>query len=420
MRWCYTLVGYLALPILLPRLWLRAAYRPRWAERLGYYAAPRVQGEAPTVVFHAVSVGEVHAARPLIEALRKARPALRIVLTCSTPTGAARIKEIFGDSVEHVYLPWDLPGALRRFLKRFEPALVVLLETELWPNLLHAIAKRGCPVVLANARLSEKSRRGYERIGGMTYDMLERLTLVAAQAPADGERFVSLGLKRDKLRINGSLKFDYAIDEVQRQRATVMKASFGGRPVWIAASTREGEDPLVLRAHQTALAHEPRLLLVLVPRHPERFEQAGVLAEQAGLRVQRASKGEVLSAQTQVLVGDTMGELGYYYGLADVAYVGGSLVNTGCQNVIEPAALGLPVVIGPSRYNFQAVTDELLEAKALQIVQNPEQLGETVVNLLSDPAQRRERAERGRAVVARNQGATQRLCQMLLELLSAS
>jgi 3-deoxy-D-manno-octulosonic-acid transferase len=417
LRWCYTLLGYLALPLLLPRLWLRPAYRGRWRERLGRYAAPRATGAAPTVIFHAVSVGEVHAAKPLIDALRKARPELRVVLTCATPTGASRIADLFGDSLEHVYLPWDLPGAVQRFLRRFDPALLVLLETELWPNLLAACAERHCPVVLANARLSEKSWRGYARLAGLTSTMLEQLSLVAAQAPADGERFVALGLMPEKLRINGSLKFDHAIDAVQRQRATVMKASFGGRPVWIAASTREGEDVLVLRACKAALAREPRLLLVLVPRHPERFAQAAELATQAGLRVQRASAGEVVSGDTQVLVGDTMGELGYYYGLADLAFVGGSLVDTGCQNVIEPAAQSLPVVIGPSRYNFQAVTDELLAAQALRIVQNPEELGAAVVELLAAPEARKTMGERGREVVARNQGATKRLCRMLLELL---
>jgi 3-deoxy-D-manno-octulosonic-acid transferase len=417
LRWCYTLLGYFALPLLLPRLWLRPAYRARWRERLGWYAESRAEGAAPTVVFHAVSVGEVHAAKPLIDALRKARPDLRIVLTCSTPTGAARVTAIFGDSLEHVYLPWDLPGAVSRFLDRFEPALMVLLETELWPNLLNACAARACPVVLANARLSKKSHRGYARLVGLSSTMMRQLSLVAAQAPADGERFVALGLAPEKLRINGSLKFDHAVDAVQRQRATVMKASFGGRPVWIAASTREGEDALVLRAARAALAREPRLLLVLVPRHPERFTLAADLATQAGLRVQRASAGEVLSSDTQVLVGDTMGELGYYYGLADVAFVGGSLVDTGCQNVIEPAAQSLPVVIGPSRYNFQSITDELLAAEALRIVQNPHELGAAVVELLAQPQARKAMGERGREVVARNQGATQRLCRMLLGLL---
>jgi 3-deoxy-D-manno-octulosonic-acid transferase len=417
LRWCYTLLGYFALPILVPRLWLRRAYRARWNERLGWYAEPRAAGAAETVVFHAVSVGEVHAAKPLIDALRKARPALRIVLTCSTPTGAARIAAIFGDSLEHVYLPWDLPGAVTRFLDRFDPTLVVLLETELWPNLLNACAERACPVVLANARLSEKSHRGYARLAGLSGTMMRQLSLVAAQAPADGERFVALGLAPEKLRINGSLKFDHAVDAVQRQRATVMKASFGGRPVWIAASTREGEDALVLRAAKAALAREPRLLLVLVPRHPERFSLAADLATQAGLRVQRASAGEVLSSDTQVLVGDTMGELGYYYGLADVAFVGGSLVDTGCQNVIEPAVQSLPVVIGPSRYNFQAITDELLAAEALRIVPNADELGAAVVELIAQPEARKAMGERGREVVARNQGATKRLCRMLLELL---
>ncbi|MDR0779551.1 MAG: lipid IV(A) 3-deoxy-D-manno-octulosonic acid transferase [Pseudomonadales bacterium] len=432
LRWCYTLLSYLLLPVLLPRLWLRAAYRARWRERLGWYGGPRAVGAAPmvvlaaptvivaapTVIFHAVSVGEVHAAKPLIDALRKQRPELRVVLTCTTPTGAARIADLFGDSLEHVYLPWDLPGAVQRFLARFEPALLVLLETELWPNLLRACAARACPVVLANARLSAKSQRGYAHLARLTRAMLTQLTVVVAQSPADGERFMALGLVPEKLRINGSLKFDHVPDAVQRQRAAVMKASFGGRPVWIAASTREGEEALVLRAAEAALAHEARLLLVLVPRHPERFAEAVELARQAGLNVQRASTGALVNGDTQVVVGDTMGELGYYYGLADVAFVGGSLVDTGCQNVIEPAAQGLPVLIGPSRYNFQAITDELLAAEALRIVQSPAALGAALIELLVQSDLRKAMGERGRKVVARNQGATQRLCRMLGELLS--
>jgi len=421
LRWCYTLFAYLALPFMLLRLLWRSrrqpAYRQRWRERLGWYARAPWAAAPGTVIFHAVSVGEVHAARALVEAFCAARPDLRVVLTCSTPTGSARVRELFGDTLEHVYLPWDLPDAVGRFMARYRPQLLVLLETELWPNLLHACARQDCLVVLANARLSERSRRGYARIARLTHEMLGRLTLVAAQAPADGERFLVLGLAPERLCINGSLKFDYGVNGEQQRRADADREQLAGRPVWIAASTREGEDPLVLEAFVRAVGLAPHLMLVLVPRHPERFMEAAALAEKAGLRVQRASRREPIRLDTHVLVGDTMGELGYYYGLADVAFVGGSLVDTGCQNVIEPAALGLAVVIGPSRYNFQAVTDELLEAQALTIVQNPAELAEAVLALLDDTGQRGQRGARGRAVVARNQGATARLNERLLALL---
>jgi len=423
LRWCYALLTYLLCPFALVRLLWRSrrqpAYRLRWRERFGFYAKPR-EPAAITVVFHAVSVGEVHAAKPLIDAFVAARPDCRIVVTCATPTGSARVKHLFGDRVQHVYLPWDLPGATRRFIRYFQPAMLVLLETELWPSLLNASAEAGCQVVLANARLSEKSQRGYARIGGLTRRMLGQLALVTAQSEADGKRFVSLGLNPQTLRINGSLKFDHRMNPELLARARQTRAQFGDRPVWIAASTREGEDAKVLDAFAQAIETEHELLLILVPRHPERFRLAESLAKAQGLRVQCASKGADLLPQTQVLVGDTMGELTYYYALADVAFVGGSLVDTGCQNVIEPAALGLPVLIGPSRYNFQGITDELIEAQALQIVDNSIELGHAVVSLVELPGLRQSMGERAKQVVARNQGATERLCKMLTDLLASS
>lgn len=415
----YTLLTCLALPLLFLRLLWRSrkvpVYRQRWGERIARYADTVPAGEK-LVIFHAVSVGEVHAARPLIERLQREGPALRVLVTSTTPTGSARVQEIFGSRVMHVYLPYDLPVFVARFLDHFRPAVLVVLETELWPNLLHACGERRLPVILANARLSPRSAARYSRFALLSREILGHLSLVAAQSKADGERFVALGLPVDRLVINGSLKFDVAIDRDKLAEAQILKTRWA-QPVWIAASTREGEDEHVLRAYRRVLEELPGVLLVLVPRHPERFAEAVALATEHGLQVQRHSAGKDLAAGTQVLVGDTMGDMPFYYGLADIAFVGGSLVDTGCQNLIEPAALGLPVLSGPSLYNFQTVSDLLLAAGGQQVVQDESALAEAVIRLLRDPASARAMGARARAVVGDNQGATERLCSMILERL---
>ncbi len=417
-RLVYTILFYCALPVIFLRLLWRArrapAYRERWGERLAWYGSQSVPHSGQTVLFHAVSVGETHAAQPLIERLLQTRPDLRVVVTCTTPTGSARVRELFGTRVEHVYLPYDLPGAVARFLDRFSPALVVLLETELWPNLLHQCSERGSKVLLANARLSARSAARYANHAALTRVMLGALDTVVAQAAADGQRFVALGLPGNRLLINGSLKFDMAVDHAKVQAARMLKANWRGRPVWIAASTREGEDAKVLRAMKLALQKVPALLLVLVPRHPERFALATTLAADAGFTVQRYSAGGEFTGDMQVLVGDTMGDMHFYYSLAVVAFVGGSLVDTGCQNLIEPAALGLPVLSGPSLYNFQTVSDLLREQRGMLVVPDETGLARDLVQLLQEPAEARVMGERARQVVAGNQGATERLSALIL------
>ena len=415
----YTLLFYCALPLIFLRLLWRSraapAYRRRWHERLAWYDSPSPARTGRTIVFHAVSVGETHAAQPLIEKLLQARADLRVVVTCTTPTDSERIRDLFGVRVEHVYMPYDLPGAVERFLARFDPALLVLLETELWPNLLHGCERRGCKVVLANARLSARSASRYANHPALTRAMLAGIDTVVAQAAADGQRFVALGLPGNRLLINGSLKFDMTVNEQKVQAARALKASWRGRPVWIAASTREGEDIKVLRAFKLALQQIPTLLLVIVPRHPERFSVAAALAADAGFTAQRYSSRAEIASATQVLIGDTMGDMHFYYALADVAFVGGSLVDTGCQNLIEPAALALPVLSGPSLYNFQAVSDLLREQRGLIVVPDEAALAREVVGLIRQPAEARVMGERARQVVAGNQGATERLCALILD-----
>jgi 3-deoxy-D-manno-octulosonic-acid transferase len=420
-RFIYSLLTYLALPLVLLRLLWRAqkaaAYRQRWGERLGWYTACRSRTSGLSVIFHAVSVGEVHAAQPLIEAILRARPELNVIVTAMTPTGSERVKTLFGNRVRHVYLPYDLPGAVQRFLAEFSPVLLVLLETELWPNLLHYSHQRGCKIILANARLSARSQKRYQRFPSLTRSMLQNLDVVLAQAVDDGERFQQLGLAPSKLQINGTLKFDIAVDEARVREALTFKAALGERPVWIAASTREGEESKVLQAFSIAINKLPSLLLVLVPRHPERFAESHQLAQSLGYHALRYSARIPVTSATQVLVGDTMGDMYFYYGLADLAFVGGSLVDTGCQNIIEPAALGLPILTGPSLYNFQAVSDMLLAAGGMEIVADAEALGVRAAELLQAPQLLAAMGQRAKAVVATNQGATTRLSKVILQYL---
>jgi 3-deoxy-D-manno-octulosonic-acid transferase len=418
-RWIYTLCYALLLPVLFGRLWWRGRgnpdYRLRWAERMGWYKTLPLN--TTSVVFHAVSVGEVHAALSLIERFLQQHPMQPVIVTTTTPTGSARVQQLLGQRVQHVYLPYDLPGCINRFLAQFQPAMVVLMETELWPNLLHACAQRQCKTMLINARLSPKSLRSYRRVGSLTKQMLHQLTMLAAQASADGERFVQLGLPATTLHITGSLKFDISINATKVAQARTVKASWQGRPVWIAASTREGEDALVLQALQQVLRQLPDALLVLVPRHIERFALAAELAHAAGFATVNQSSGASVEPTTQVLVGDTLGDMHFYYSLADVAFVGGSLVPTGCQNIIEAAALGLPTITGPSLFNFQAASEVLCAAGAMEVVPDVNGLAVSVVTLLRDQELQQRRAAQALAVVAENVGATERTLALIAQVI---
>lgn len=426
-RFLYTLLYRLALPFIFLRLIARArgnpAYRERWAERLGYYGTRAKLKQS--VVFHAVSVGEVHAALPLIEGFLQRHPDTAVVVTTTTPTGSTRVQQLLGTRVQHVYLPYDLPGAIDRFLAQFQPCLLVLMETELWPNLLHRCKTSSklnapCPALLVNARLSPKSFATYQRIGKLAHEMLNHVAMIAAQAQADGDRFVELGLPRSNLQITGSLKFDIAIHEQKVQAAQSLKQQWQGRQVWIAASTREGEDILVLQAFKPVLKLLPQAVLVLVPRHPERFASAHALAESEGFVSQRYTAALQVTERTQVIVGDTLGDMHFYYALADVAFVGGSLVNTGCQNLIEPAAMSLPIITGPSVFNFQTASDALVAAGGQKIVPDAEALAHALIELFRDPVKRETMGKNANAVVAMNHGATQRLLLLLEQYYSCS
>ncbi|CDF86606.1 3-deoxy-D-manno-octulosonic-acid transferase [Pseudomonas knackmussii B13] len=411
-RTLYTLLFHLGLPLVAVRLFLRSRKAPAYARRIRErfsFGLPKMQPGGIWV--HAVSVGESIAAAPMIRELQQRYPQLPITVTCMTPTGSERIRAMFGDSVQHCYLPYDLPWAAARFLRKVQPRLAVIMETELWPNHIHQCARRGIPVALANARLSERSARGYARFERLTRPMLGELSWLAVQTEAEAERFRRLGARPECVSVTGSIKFDLSIAPELPVRAAALREEWQAtqRPVWIAASTHAGEDEIILAAHRKLLEQNPAALLILVPRHPERFNAVFELCRGAGLATVRRSAGEPVSAQTQVLLGDTMGELLFLYALADVAFVGGSLVPNGGHNLLEPAALGKPVLSGPQLFNFLEIAAQLREVGALREVLDAPTLAVAVGQLWEQPEITREMVEAGLGVLRANQGALTRL-----------
>jgi 3-deoxy-D-manno-octulosonic-acid transferase len=414
-RGVYSVLLYLLLPALLLRLlWrsLRApAYRERWRERLGFYNQP--PGPA-SVWVHAVSVGEVQAAQPMIRHLLLRDPAARILVTTTTPTGARRLGELFGDRVAHLYSPFDLAPVVRRFLARVSPCLAIVMETEIWPNLLVECERRGIPVLLVNARLSQRSASGYKRAQPLAGESMQRLSLIAAQSRADAERFIGLGVPAERVAVTGSIKFDLQLPASLTEQAEVMRRGWGcNRPVWVAASTHEGEEEPLLQAHARLREQLPAALLVLVPRHPDRFERAAALVQRRGFRLARRSLGQACDAQTSVYLGDTMGELVSFIAAADVAFVGGSLVPTGGHNLLEAAAVGVPVIVGPHVFNFVEVTRLLLEHQAAVQIQSADELTRCLNLWLTDAAERARIGENGRKAVEANRGALDRLLGLI-------
>lgn len=418
MRALYGIVLYALAPFVPLRLLWRSrrnpAYRRRIGERFARFAPLPAR---PRLWVHAVSVGEVIAAAPLVRRLRQAYPEHAVLLTCTTPTGSAQIARLFGDTVEHVYLPYDLPHVVARFLDRTRPHLALIMETELWPNLFAACAARGVPVMLANARLSERSARGYARLSALTRETLACIDVVAAQDEDSAARFRALGAPQ--VRTLGNLKYDLEIPPEAAQAGRALRKALGAaRPVWIAASTHPGEPEAVLAAFAAVRKRFADAALILVPRHPERFEEAAGACLRAGYRLARRSLGETGDARTDVLLGDTLGELMSLYAAADVAFVGGSLVPTGGHNPLEPAALGLPVLTGPYRSNFAAVYEALVAEGAAEVVEDADALGAAVADLLGDPTRRQEAGTAGHAVVQRNRGALARTLKAVGEILA--
>ncbi len=417
LRWLYTLFFYLSLPVVLARLWWRGFkapdYRKRVPERFGVLPFKPLKN---CLWVHTVSVGETIAAEPIIRALLKHPSKRPVVVTTMTPTGSAHVKALFGDSVLHVYAPYDIPFAVKRFLGHCKPDLLLIYETELWPNTIHFSAQAGIPVVLANARLSESSARGYSRLGSLSRSMIGQLSMIAVQTEIEAQRFLQLGAEKDSVVVTGSVKYDVVVKPELAEQAEHTKMGLrgaGSRLIWIAASTHAGEDELVLDAYQEIIKTFPDLLLILVPRHPERFKSVGQLVVNRGCSlVCRSTEGRV-TQDTQVLLVDTMGELLMLLGVADVAFVGGSLAPNGGHNLLEPVVWGLPVVAGPHLFNFLEVSQKLKEAEALTIVRDAAELTATVLTWCSDPVARMQAGEAGYKVLAANRGATDRLMTLV-------
>ncbi len=406
----YTLLLHLALPLVVLRLWWRGRRQPEYrqhiGERFGFYPS---QENGKIIWLHAVSLGETRAAAPLIHALQALHPDHRILLSHMTPTGRAAGVELFGDSVLRCYLPYAYPWAIRCFLQHYRPAIGLLLETELWPNLAADCRRNGTPLLLVNARLSKKSYRRYARFPSLTSACLRNLSAVAAQTAADAQRLEALGAQA--VRVLGNLKFDAEPAPALLERGKELRQRFGAmRPVFLAASTRDGEEALLL----DALAEiRPDWLSVIVPRHPQRFDEVAALLEKRGFSWQRRSANQPIAAVTQVVLGDSMGEMSAYYAASDIAYIGGSLLPYGGQNLIEACAVGVPVLLGPHTYNFTEAAEQAIATGAAVRVETARELLQQVRGLLAEPERRRAMAQAGQAFAARHGGTTRQTLEMI-------
>ncbi|HEF4741475.1 lipid IV(A) 3-deoxy-D-manno-octulosonic acid transferase [Burkholderia multivorans] len=431
LRTIYRALWWLVAPLAVVRLYVRSrkehGYREHIGERFGYGAGRAPDDRAPLIWVHAVSVGETRAAQPLIDALMRARPDARILLTHMTPSGRATGEQLFGDRVLRCYLPYDMPGAVRRFLRAWRPTLGLVMETEVWPTLIDECRRADVPLVLTNARMSARSCRRAAKFGAATQEVFGGFSRVLAQSPADAERLTSLGARN--VAVLGNLKFDMTTPPELAARGHAWRDAIGKRPVWVAASTRENEEALVLQAF--AAMRTPGALLMLVPRHPQRFAEVESLVAREGLKCVRRSAwaadaaalaagrpaADALPNDVKVLLGDSMGELGAYYAAADVAFIGGSLLPLGGQNLIEACAVGVPVVIGPHVFNFtQATADAVAAGAALQVA-DPLDLAHVLDALFADNPRRIAMGAAAAAFAARHRGATARTVDVLAALL---
>ena len=418
LRYLYSLILYLMLPVVLLRLWWRGrrspGYRRHWRERFGFVEA----AAAGALWIHAVSVGEVRAAQTLVAAVRRRWPERPVLLTTTTPTGRATAAELFGAAVRCVYLPYDLPGAVQRFLAGISPALAVVMETEIWPNLYQGLRTRQVPLLLVNARLSEASLRRYRWLAGLTKSTLDCVQRIAAQTEQDRERFLRLGAQRQRVVVTGNLKFDAVLPDDFGERVAAVRVRLApARPCWVAGSTHGGEETRVLAAQRRVLERAPAALLVLVPRHPERAAEVASLCTRAGFTCCLYSSLRCPGAGDQVVIVDTLGDLAVLYGLCPVAFVGGSLVGHGGHNPLEAVLAGAAVVTGPRVENFRQVYEALLERGAVQQVETDAELAQTVSDWLGDEPARSGVVAAGRQVIERHRGAVDLTMELLEELL---
>jgi len=407
MRVVYSLIIMLGTPFVLLYFALRGvrdySYFGRWHERFGFNQNSDNTGG---ILIHAASVGEVNAASPLIKALLKAHPGLPVTVTTLTPTGSERVKRAFGNKVFHTYIPLDLPGAVSRFLNRLQPRIIVVIETEIWPNLYLQAHRQRIPLLMANARLSKRSSNRFRLLSGFVEDILQTVSWVGAQSADDAERLIKCGANLQSVCITGNLKFDLSIPASLEEKGSALRARWTQqRSVLVAGSTHEADENVVIPAFVELLKTVPDALLILVPRHPERFGRSIQAAKSAGLVTELRSQGELCSQQAQCFVIDSIGELMTYYACADVAFVGGSMGEQGGHNALEPAALGKPVLLGPNMENAREIAAQLLECGAAWRVGNQQDFRQSAEQILTDGVLRDRMGQAGRALVESNKGA---------------
>lgn len=415
LRFVYATLTYLLTPWLLLHLYWRSLSNPPYRERIGErFGRSGIQLPGPSIWVHAVSVGEVQAAATLVRSLLERYPDRQLVLTTMTPTGSQRARDLFGDEVVHSYVPYDLASAVRRFFDRMRPCLVLIIETEIWPNLFRECGLREIPLVLASARVSVKSVGRYRRLVGLFRETLSHGIVIAAQSEADAGRFESLGANPERIHVTGNLKFDFHLDpRIPAAGKAFREENAPRRPVWIAASTHDGEEQSVLAAHVKVLAQIPDALLLIVPRHPERFQLVAGLVGRAGLTCVSRSSKQRCTAATNVFLGDSMGELMMFYAAADVAFVAGSLAPIGGHNLLEPAALGLPVLTGPYTFNAADIAKLLIDDGSTTVIHDADELAGEVIELLRDERTRDLRGGAGRQVIENNRGTLERLLELV-------
>ena len=421
MRQLYTLIFSALTPLILLRLYWRGIkaplYRQRWQERLGFY---RTAPNQDLVWFHAVSVGEAEAAFPLIKLMQSQHPTQRFLVTTTTPTGSARVQAVLADSVEHVYLPYDLPVIVARFLRHFQPKIAVIMEKEVWPNLFAACAAEQIPLYVINARLSAKSAKAYKKIPALIKPALACIQQIATQTEDDQQRFIDIGASAQQVAVLGNIKFDLSIEQATIDAGLALKQNnFAGRFVWIIASTHQGEEEILLALYPALKAQIKNLLLVIAPRHPERFEAVKKLAEKQGLSVVMRSENRLVDDGCDVYVADSIGELKMLYAAADLAFVGGSLVAVGGHNVLEPAAVGVPVLFGPQMFNFQEIAEQMLKAGAAVQCDDDLAIAKAVLHIHEELSFRQSLSSNAKRFVEQNQGATARVAALLAQSLGA-
>ncbi|UCH49782.1 MAG: lipid IV(A) 3-deoxy-D-manno-octulosonic acid transferase [Betaproteobacteria bacterium] len=402
----YRLLLWLLVPFALLRLLIRARRQPAYlanvGERFGFYRQKAVR---PVIWIHAVSVGEVRAAQPLIQALSQRHPDKQILVTNMTPTGRETSRDLFGDTILRCYLPYDLGPAVERFLRHFSPVSALVMETELWPTLVARCARRGAAIQLLNARLSDRSAKRYERFSTLSRRMLNQLKIICTQTERDAKRFRELGARH--VQVTGNMKFDREAPEEQLKLGSQLRQLFGQqRQIFLAASTRDDEETLLLDAINNAGTTD--FLTVIVPRHPQRFDSVADLLRRNNVSYQRRSDNQPIDTQTRVALGDSMGEMFAYYAACDVAFVGGSLLPLGGQNLLEACAVGKPVIVGPHTFNFEEATEQAIEAGAALRVDDAQMLVSTVSDLLADPVRAKQIGDAGRRFMAMHRGATER------------